>query len=693
MQTRSPQLLALAMGSSLVLFPQRTAASDMLLAPAIFRCDDYQHFNSDLRGLSCAQAEDHWLKTGVNEGRRASALFHSVEYLSFYPDLVRAFGAKSYRLAAIHYAEAGMREGRAGTTVLRPEAFDTNFYYYANPDLRSLDVPSVVRHWVYHGVAEGRQAAPTFSSREYLALYPDLTAAMGTDYGRAAHHYINAGLAEGRRGTYPRILSPSILRYPVDGRSLVPPRYATRVGLLDPTDTTACSYPTDDPLTGYCEYSALVDTFAGDADPANAERTRRRAAFRADMVKYLPWHAVDGHPACQNSYDPEVSVVSFGNPYEYAQADFLRYLGPPGAPASDYLPPTVRTAASYGNQACPVYQANEPEDIARRFGQSARFGEATVSLVQDNSYYPWRWIAPADNVHAHEQPSMALLVHPKDASVYSTVSTILANAESDRGKRIVLDYDLQLTIHDQREALHEFVLWDVLMPHRDAFQDFWLGVAPDLVLADATDLYSKTVRNTYRFARKSGWIQRLTYLRTRYIEPTIQVSLQVNFKERENAYRLAEFMLASKNYRPSWTDGFNPTSNPTMDSYVPEGGNNGGNGSGAAWTRLRVDALTHEAFRTANPSLVPVRYGGEYYEIPDGDSWKHLRGTIDITDYYLLSKGHRFFPGTGGFWNGVEALPDPPTMRLGLEWIGIIFEVHGPFRVQVDVSRFDVRAE
>lgn len=42
-----------------------------------------------------------------------------------------------------------------------------------------------------------------FNAKQYLANYPDLRAAFGTDEARAARHYIEWGRAENRRYTKP----------------------------------------------------------------------------------------------------------------------------------------------------------------------------------------------------------------------------------------------------------------------------------------------------------------------------------------------------------------------------------------------------------------------------------------------------------------------------------------------------------
>jgi len=60
-------------------------------------------------------ARRHWIKTGIYEGRRASAEFDPVFYLNNNADIKKIFGDKGYLGALIHYVDHGRSEKRRGT--------------------------------------------------------------------------------------------------------------------------------------------------------------------------------------------------------------------------------------------------------------------------------------------------------------------------------------------------------------------------------------------------------------------------------------------------------------------------------------------------------------------------------------------------------------------------------------------------
>jgi hypothetical protein len=88
--------------------------------------------------------------------------------------------------------------------------------------------------------------------------------------------------------------------------------------------------------------------------------------------------------------------------------------------------------------------------------------------------------------------------------------------------------------------------------------------------------------------------------------------------------------------------------------------------------------------------------GGDYVEIPDGGMKKRFEGIIDLTNYYVVSRQKQFFPGQRGFWVhkwvGFEG-DDPqyrnPREEHGINWLGFIFENHGPFKVSVTIHRLN----
>jgi hypothetical protein len=87
-----------------------------------------------------------------------------------------------------------------------PELFDAQFYLATYPDLRAAfgsDYAAARLHWLAAGLPrEGRRGSRVFDASFYLAAYPDLRAAFGSDARKAAAHWMIQGLPnEGRRGS------------------------------------------------------------------------------------------------------------------------------------------------------------------------------------------------------------------------------------------------------------------------------------------------------------------------------------------------------------------------------------------------------------------------------------------------------------------------------------------------------------
>jgi len=81
--------------------------------------------------------------------------------------------------------------------------FNARFYLDTHADVRrhSNTLKFAEEHWLGHGIKEGRKSNRSFDVKQYLANYPDLRKAFGTDYRRAALHYFNNGIVEGRVAT------------------------------------------------------------------------------------------------------------------------------------------------------------------------------------------------------------------------------------------------------------------------------------------------------------------------------------------------------------------------------------------------------------------------------------------------------------------------------------------------------------
>ena len=171
--------------------------------------------NSDL-------ALDHFINYGMSEGRRGSANFDVQSYFNEYPDLRDAFGfdlVKYYE----HYVTAGKAEGRHGTGCSKIEGYataingvdyssvyDPSFYLSNNEDIRNafskrspagvvmVNDAAVLRHFINCGMAEGRRGNESFDVLSYYNRYPDLRRAFGANLTALYGHYLSSGRAEGR---------------------------------------------------------------------------------------------------------------------------------------------------------------------------------------------------------------------------------------------------------------------------------------------------------------------------------------------------------------------------------------------------------------------------------------------------------------------------------------------------------------
>ncbi|MEM9809104.1 MAG: trypsin-like peptidase domain-containing protein [Cyanobacteria bacterium P01_D01_bin.56] len=169
----------------------------------IFDCAFYLETHGDLRnvfGSDCNAATNHWLKSGIYEGRRSSPAFDVGYYLSRYPDLQQTFGSNNYTAAAEHWNNSGISEGRRGALY-----FEVAYYLGKYPDLQqafgSGNYSAAVDHWLSDGLSESRQGSPDFAPQFYLSNYPDVANVYGaSNYRGAISHYMAIGRNEGRRG-------------------------------------------------------------------------------------------------------------------------------------------------------------------------------------------------------------------------------------------------------------------------------------------------------------------------------------------------------------------------------------------------------------------------------------------------------------------------------------------------------------
>ena len=131
--------------------------------------------------------------------------FNSLDYISGYDDLIKAFGTNG-SAGFSHYIGYGYFEGRIQTSF-------NGWQYEASYDDLIKGLPHTeaagAQHFITYGFAEGR-ARDTFDAYRYIASYADLINAFGGTGSNAgavntegAQHFVNYGFSEGRnRGTF-----------------------------------------------------------------------------------------------------------------------------------------------------------------------------------------------------------------------------------------------------------------------------------------------------------------------------------------------------------------------------------------------------------------------------------------------------------------------------------------------------------
>ena len=158
-------------------------------------------------------ALQHFINSGMKEGRQAKASFDVNSYKNAYSDLRKAFGTnnKAYYL---HYMNTGYKEKRVATgvtTVKNPitvlngvdysKVYNYQYYLNNNPDVKRVygnnDI-GALQHFVTCGMKEGRQASAQFNLKNYKARYADLRRNFGNDNKKYYMHYITNGYKEHR---------------------------------------------------------------------------------------------------------------------------------------------------------------------------------------------------------------------------------------------------------------------------------------------------------------------------------------------------------------------------------------------------------------------------------------------------------------------------------------------------------------
>ena len=166
---------------------------------------------------SPSYAIEHFVTTGMNEGRRGNESFDVRAYRNRYSDLRRIFGWNDLSAYYHHYINCGYAEGRSINScdfVVDPihdfcgvdfsPIYDYDYYRKNNPDVVAVygdDDIGILGHFIFCGMREGRQGSAEFNVFTYAGNYPDLINAFFCDLPQYYLHYLLSGKAEGRVGS------------------------------------------------------------------------------------------------------------------------------------------------------------------------------------------------------------------------------------------------------------------------------------------------------------------------------------------------------------------------------------------------------------------------------------------------------------------------------------------------------------
>jgi GT2 family glycosyltransferase len=150
--------------------------------------------NSDIDPL------EHFLTTGVFEGRAPSAKFDGNYYVSRYPDVL-----KSGMHPLEHYIKYGRQAGMSGSrlyqvgfvgsladVIAESGIFDQEWYIRQYPDVISKNVEPF-EHYSRTGIAEHRNPGPGFSEEYYVSQNPSIINSFYLPF----EHYLRIGINQG----------------------------------------------------------------------------------------------------------------------------------------------------------------------------------------------------------------------------------------------------------------------------------------------------------------------------------------------------------------------------------------------------------------------------------------------------------------------------------------------------------------
>lgn len=201
----------LKLASIFLLLTQYAFASDtsvqcaLLLDDDLFNANVYRKYNSDLRSQKDDQVlKLHWCQHGVSEGRQASEIFFSKEYLQLNP-LLRSIIGQDYRKAAIMYITSPNygRLAYPGVKIGSSPFFDYN-YYQKRVNKVFNTINDARRDFILNGLPQGVEGSAQFKPVDYFLLNPEyLSKCVKTDvikdYICAAQDYRDYGIIANRQ--------------------------------------------------------------------------------------------------------------------------------------------------------------------------------------------------------------------------------------------------------------------------------------------------------------------------------------------------------------------------------------------------------------------------------------------------------------------------------------------------------------
>ena len=231
--------------------------------------------------------------------------------------------------------------------------FDADYYLKNNPDVAKWannDKDKALQHFINYGMAEGRRGNEAFDVQSYYNEYPDLRAAYGTNISKYYIHYMKWGKSEGRHGTGTSSLKEAVVtiagidyspvydfKFYLDHNSDLKKAFikTTGAGVIMVDDNAA--------LRHFVRYGMAEGRRGNEAFDVYGYKTRYidlRKAFGNDLKAYythfLKYGLKEGRDgSSMTSFEGYIMSPAFSS-YEDASAHYARTVGEQAYPVSVY---------------------------------------------------------------------------------------------------------------------------------------------------------------------------------------------------------------------------------------------------------------------------------------------------------------------------------------------------------------------